>query len=284
MRLEVSERLEALGPTVGLPVLRGLFPQVARSQLRDLQTEFRGHGGDDHAFDAQELEWTVAGTVWATDFTDPPCLIDGLYGHILAARDLASSMQLEALPAIHGDCATAAGILESLFCSEGAPLVLKSDNGGCFRGEPMQKLLVRWQVVPLLSPLYLPRYNASVEASNGSLKTRAHYEAVRHGRAGAWTCDDVETARVQANLTSRPWGSKGPTPQERWDQRVPITIEQRCELCRCVQEMETRVRDELFPERNEPLPIFDSRLRQNGPGAIKNAVLDDFEKALCHNM
>lgn len=253
VRLEVTEQLNELGPATGLAVLEGLFPEVTRSELHDLQSEFRGDWREDHVFQTEELEWTRAGTVWTTDFTDPPGPIDGLYEHLLAVRDLASSMELAALPAVHADGATAAAALESLFVNFGAPLVLKSDNGGAFVGGVVQELLARWQVVPLLSPLYTPRYNGSVEASNGSLKTRAHYLAAQHGRPGAWTCDDVEAARLQANATSRPWGPRGPTPQERWTERVPITVEQRDELRGCVEEMKTRVRAEIFPDANVPL-------------------------------
>jgi transposase InsO family protein len=245
--LEVAEQLDQLGPATGLVVLQGLFPEVTRSQLRDLQNHFRGGWREDHAFETQELEWALPGTVWAMDFTDPPGVIDGLYEHVLTVRDLAGSMELEALPVVYADGETVAAALESLFIRFGAPLVLKSDNGGAFVGSLVQELLARWQVVPLLSPLYLPRYNGSVEASNGALKTRAHYLAAQHGRPGAWTCDDVETARLQANATSRPWGPRGPTPRERWDERVPITTEQRDEFGCCVEEMKTRVCGELFP-------------------------------------
>ena len=130
------------------------------------------------------------------------------------------------------------------------PLVLKSDNGGPFISDPVRKLLERFQVVHLLSPLYLPRYNGAVEAGNGSLKTRAYHEAARHGRIGNWTSDDVEAARILANLTARPWGPYGPTPQRRWDQRVPISAQQRQAFRQCVQDMQDQVAAEcrLLPD------------------------------------
>jgi hypothetical protein len=46
--------------------------------------------------------------------------------------------------------------------------------------EAFQELLDRWQVFALLSPPRLPRYNGSVEAGNGSVKTRVRQEAARH--------------------------------------------------------------------------------------------------------
>jgi len=72
--------------------------------------------------------------------------------------------------------------------------------------EAFQEFPDRWQVFALLSPPRLPRYNGAVEAGNGSVKTRVRQEAARHGRIGCWTSDDLEAARLQANLTARPWG------------------------------------------------------------------------------
>lgn len=46
----------------------------------------------------------------------------------------------------------------------------------------------------------------------GTAVTRTRQEAARHGRVGCWTSDDLEVARLQANLTARPWGDRGPTP------------------------------------------------------------------------
>jgi len=40
---------------------------------------------------------------------------------------------------------------------------------------------------------------------------------------GTWTCEDVEAARLQANETARPQRLHGPTPEEVWRQRLPIT-------------------------------------------------------------
>jgi hypothetical protein len=59
-----------------------------------------------------------------------------------------------------------------------------------------------------------------VEAGNGFVKTRTRQEAARHGRIGCWTCDDLKAVRLQANLTARPWGDRGPTPQEVWNRRT----------------------------------------------------------------
>ena len=134
---------------------------------------------------------------------------------------------------------------EALFLQHGAPLVLKSDNGSPFIAVAFQELLDRWQVFARLSPPRTPRYNGGVEAGNGAVKTRTRQEAARHGRIGCWTCDDLEAVRLRANLTARPWGDRGPTPQDVWDHRTPITLDQLRTFLQCIERMQTDVRIEL---------------------------------------
>ena len=82
-------------------------------------------------------------------------------------------------------------------------------------------------MIGLLSPPYWPPYNGAIEAGFGSAKTRICIEAARHGRFDHWLLDDVEAARQLANGASRPWGITGPTPEERFSARPPITDPQR---------------------------------------------------------
>ena len=89
-------------------------------------------------------------------------------------------------------------------------------------------------MVPLLSPPRTPWYNGAIEAGIGSLRTRVHHEAARHGRPALWTCDDLEAARRQANRTARPWGHHSPTPHDVWTQRQPITIAERQAFRHCL--------------------------------------------------
>ena len=42
----------------------------------------------------EELIWMDPGTVWATDFTEAPVLIDGQFEQLMLSRDLASRQQL----------------------------------------------------------------------------------------------------------------------------------------------------------------------------------------------
>lgn len=132
----------------------------------------------------------------------------------------------------------------------GAPLVLKADNGSPFRSEEVRGLLDAENVTPLFSPVRMPRYNGACEAGNGSLKTRTHFEAARHGRPGDWTTDDCEAARLQANETARPWGAKGPTPNEVWHDRLPCSHEDRVRFQAQVhrEERNARIEEGYDPE------------------------------------
>jgi len=40
-------------------------------------------------------------------------------------------------------------------------------------------------------------------------------------------CDFLEAARLEGNAESRPWGFRGPSPDDRWNERPIITSEQR---------------------------------------------------------
>src|SRR5215468_5658248 len=129
---------------------------------------------------------------------------DGLYPHLLAVRDLASHQQLAWLPVRDVTAATVLGVLTSLFVVHGAPLVLKSDNGSAFGAQEVQVLCRQFGVLNLFSPPQTPRYNGSIEAGIGSLTTRTEQAAARRGYPDAWTWDDAELARLEANATARP--------------------------------------------------------------------------------
>ncbi len=173
------------------------------------------------------LHWTRPGSVWAMDFTEPAAPIDGLFPEILAVRDLGSGYTLAALPSVDEKAGTALGLLQALARVWGPPLVLKVDNGSAFREHDVKAWAASQGVLPLYSPPYVPEYNGSIEAGGGSLKVRAHHQSVRHGRPGEWTCDDVEAARMQGNELGRPWGRRGPTPQEAWRGRAGISDNER---------------------------------------------------------
>ncbi len=224
-RNEVIAALAGASGRLSLPHLRRQFPDVARAELADLRRRYRRVRRERRA--VKVLCWERAGAVWAIDYSEAPCLIDGRYRWVLAVRDLASGYALWWQACEEATAATTAAALTALFGRWGRPLVLKADNGGHFRGAEVMALLECEGVTVLRSPPYTPRYNGAIEAGIGSLKTRVHEEAARHGRPGAWTCEDIEAAREQANSFAMPHGENGPTPEEAWQARVPITEQER---------------------------------------------------------
>jgi transposase InsO family protein len=229
-RHAVLEVLDDFGPRVGLPSLRTLFPNLARSELIELQKAYRAYYRSTHRISQERLTWSGPGCVWAIDHSQPPRPIDGVYPAALAVRDLASGCQLAWLPVPDEEAASTAVVLTTLFAEHGPPLVLKSDNGSAFRSEFVQELLKRHGVIWLPSPVRTPRYNGSCEAGIGSMKVRTLFLAAAASRVGTWSSDDLETARRQANALTRPDDSAGPVPDDAWSARSPITDVERTQF------------------------------------------------------
>jgi transposase InsO family protein len=234
-----------MGPQVGLPTLRSLRPDIARSALVEMQRRCRAIYLRRKAWVVHMLRWARAGAVWAIDFTDPPGMIEGLYETLLVVRDLASGYVLCAMPTLGERTTAVVGVLESLFRCQGRPLVLKSDNGSAFVAEEVKQLLERHGVHALYSPEGTPRYNGAIEAGIGSIKVRAFWRAVMNDHPGEWTCDDVEAAVRQANETGRPRGVGFPTPQEAWLARLPLTDSERARF----EEFRARFAAEEYTQR-----------------------------------
>ena len=226
----VIEWMQEAGPQIGLPTLRTTFPDIPRCELVDLQGDYRCEFRRGNRLAIEKLTWHMPRGVWAMDHTEPPRPIDGLYKSLFSVRDLASGMQLAWLPVPDETAETTLPILQALFMEHGPPLVLKSDNGPAFKSELVGELLTDWSVVPLRSPPYTPKYNGSCEAGIGGMKVRTHYEAARHGRAGSWTCENVEAARCQANEYHYPRGQTQFTPQQVWQSPAEIEYTERTEF------------------------------------------------------
>jgi transposase InsO family protein len=173
--------LQRLGPATGLAVLQGEFPGLARAELHDLLACYRQAWQGHHPRLVHVLHWQVPGRIWAMDYAQAPCLIDGCCGYVLAVRDLASGQQLLWLPMTEATVASTIEALASLFDCYGPPLVLKSDNGSAFCAELMETFLHRHGVQALFSPPRTPEYNGSCEAAIGAHKKRTAYEAERQG-------------------------------------------------------------------------------------------------------
>jgi len=220
---EVRETLIEMGPCTGVPLLQGLYPEIPRRELEYLLWQYREEYVIDKSVLIHMLTWSMPHAVWAIDYTKPPQPVDGIYKQIFMVRDLGGSYHLEALPVPEKGARQTRDALESLFKKYGPPLAIKSDNEGAVSGKEVRELLQRYKVIFHLTPPSCPWYNGSCEAGNGTFKTRAHHIAARNGRPGEWTCDDVEAARIRANRTVRPRGINGPTPEELWSMREPLS-------------------------------------------------------------
>ena len=245
------ELLERLGPSISAVTLRHSFPSLGANEARRILGDFRNKCKSGMRAEVNALHWLRPGTIWSMDHMEPPSSVDGEYPYVLVVRDLSSRFQLLALPQYHPSDIAVADALEALFIQHGAPLVLKSDNGGSFTGMETQAVLKRWGVQQLLSPPYFPRYNGAIEAGIGQLKTRTHIIASQHNRPGRWTADDIEGARLLANRTLRPWGRGGPTPEKRWNSRKRIENSDRIRLYQLTKE------NQLQFERNLPSDFWE---------------------------
>ncbi len=78
-------------------------------------------------------------------------------------------------------------------------------------------------------------------------------QAVRHGSPGRWTWDDVEAARAEANATARPRGPSGPTPDESWNVRRPVTPSERRRFHASVQRLRTEEHGDNPTSKEEAL-------------------------------
>jgi transposase InsO family protein len=219
--------LDEAGPAVGLAALRDSFPGLARAELDDLLRRYRRVWRQRHPQAVHVLHWPQPGAVWALDFAEAPAPVDGASPYLLAVRDLGSGRQLLWLPVAEATAAVTVEALASLVAWYGAPLVLKADNGPAFVAAAAQAWATAAGVDWLYSPPGVPAYNGAIEAGIGALKWRTEWRALRRGCPGAWSWDDVEGARLEANAQARPRGARGPTPDEAWAARRALGPEER---------------------------------------------------------
>jgi transposase InsO family protein len=257
-RNRVIGYLAKAGPGVGLPALQREFSEFCRADLLDLQGRFRRLLRKRTRRLHYLLRWQKPGRVWAIDFAEPSLRgaawslppIDGRYPYLLAVRDLASGYQLGWLPVPAASAAVTVAVLDWFFACYGAPLLLKCDNGPCFRAEDVKEFLASAGVLGLFSPPHCPRYNGAIEAAIGSLKSRTEEHAAWQGRPLHWTGSDVEAARRQANAGAPL--VRSPTPAETWALRTAISPAERLQFQvaveRCRYQVRTREQIDLIAD------------------------------------
>ncbi len=230
LRNQVVQLLCLTGPGVGIPTLWATFSNMPRSELKDILRRFRRVWQYQNQRLIHRLRWHHPGTVWAVDHVQPDQPIDGVYPYAISVRDLASHYQLAWQPVPDVGAETTIAVLASLFWEHGPPLVLKSDNGSAFIARETGDLLATWGILHLRSPPATPQYNGSCEAAGGSQKKTTDDQAALAAHPGHWTSRNLRHARMIRNRLGRPWSHRGPTPEEVWQSRQPITSTQRSHL------------------------------------------------------
>jgi transposase InsO family protein len=246
-----EERNEALamflmiGPDVGVESLREHFPDLSRAEMREIVKRARKAIWGKGRLLLRVLRWPKAGRVWSMDFFEPPCLIDGIYRYVLLVRDLGSRKLLSALPTVTMNASAVVDLLTALVAWYGAPLVSKSDNGSPLVEEGIQRFWESCGTRMLLSPPYYPKYNGSAECGGGTMQVKAFFHAALEDRPEAWDCGDIEFAKRQANDTVRRDLPYPATPDQLFEERRPISDEEREEFRQCYYEHEFDARREL---------------------------------------
>ena len=225
-RNAVLTTLNALGLAAGLDRVAALHHEVPRNEVRELIRRRRAHdAGLPRAGEREILRWQRPGVAWAMDFTRltpiffAPCSFVSL---ALVVRDLASHYVLAVVPAESESAAVVEETLSRLLLQHGAPLVLKSDNGSAFVAAKTKELCSDEAVQTIFNPPACPSYNGALEASNAWLKRDLAHLASQV-EEDVSLADLLEAARVLRNRTGRPWGAAGPTPEERWLTREPLS-------------------------------------------------------------
>ena len=219
--------LKERGASTPLVAVRAAFPQLRRVDVHELLRRFRRLARRRAQRHQCRLEWRRPGAVWAADFKERREPLEGRYGWILSIKDLGSGFQLAWQPLVEATAAEVQAIYAELFAEHGPPLVMKSDNGGQFKADETKGLLAEHRVIPLYSPKRHPQYNGGVERANGQLASYQEALAQHHNRPAGPTCDDAESARQLANELAHPQGWQGPTARQLWEERMPLTPQER---------------------------------------------------------
>jgi hypothetical protein len=241
-RNEAIGLMRSEGLRISAAAVQAAFPKMARREVQGLHARFRWHCRQDGQRLLHVLHWHQPGAVWAMDHVGPLRPINGRWPYILAVRDLASGYQLAWLPVLDTTANCTIAALQWLFLEHGPPLLLKSDNGAGFIADDTRRFLDGQQVRPLFSPPWMPEYNGSCEAGNGTLQICTHEAAARQDRIGHWTADDTEAARHMANEYHYSHGPLSPTHAQAFRARSLVSDEARTAFGRAVEREQAQER------------------------------------------
>lgn len=138
---------------------------ISRRSLAEMIARARQEKNAERTGRQVRIEWNCPGYVWSFDETK------WRGRQVLTVRDMGSKYRLPSLTGrLTGD--RIAAWLEGLFERFGPPLIIKRDNGSALKCAEVDKVIGRWRVIPLDSPVHYPQYNGSVEQSQGELQKR----------------------------------------------------------------------------------------------------------------
>jgi len=145
--------------------------QLSRRRFRELVAEARRARQEWEEMGKQRVYWNVFRLIWAVDDVHIGYHEDRkVYSNQI--RDLGSRYlfvpKLSVGSILSGELV--AERLERQFEINGAPLVLKRDNGGNLDCAAVDAVLERYGVVPLTSPRYYPPYNGGIEKGQREFK------------------------------------------------------------------------------------------------------------------
>ena len=144
--------------------------QLSRREFRGILDLVRQEVNRERDARLRRVWWEVACVVWSMDETELAAGGSKFYLHHI--QDLGSRYKFSPLVAENITAPQVAAQLEVLFAREGAPLVIKRDNGAALNGQAVNAVLGKYLVIPLNSPTYYPPYNGGMERAQRELKER----------------------------------------------------------------------------------------------------------------
>jgi transposase InsO family protein len=141
---------------------------ISRRDLQKLVAQVRDSENEARDLLVRHFEWNHPGYIWATDTTE--VVVGGKKHYVQTIRDLASRYTIApCLDHVPTD-EEVAQILEKQFRRHGAPLFLKRDNGSNENGPAVKRVLAKWLVIPINSPVAYPQYNGGGERAQDEIQ------------------------------------------------------------------------------------------------------------------
>jgi hypothetical protein len=142
---------------------------LSRREIACMVDEVRAELNDIHRRNLQRVEWQVPGVVWAIDGTEYTEAAEKR--QLLTTRDMCSKYLFRPFVTAWTPCSEEVGGYVTMLCEiNEPPLFLKMDNGSNLTGQESMKALAGNRIIPLVSPPEYPRYNGSLEKTQGDIK------------------------------------------------------------------------------------------------------------------